>query len=263
MNAVSYAVSTIKQRINREILNLAYLTDYGQIETIESIIEGVIKRRPMVDSNLMSGTAMMVRLYEEYVFFEDEYGNKTIQLPKDILGGKSITAAHSIIRQENFTETYRYTEGTRDTGDILDAATLMYDNSSMPFTVVTANLSVIGDKTIAIMDNIGCLDNLNLKLMVSNNAIMNNLDNRAKMTFMKLCTLAVKADIYNKTIIKIDEGELVQGHNLGRIKSIIESYSDADEQYYDYFEDKWRKVMHMADPVLSNGLIKTAFPNNA
>jgi len=263
MNAVAYAVARIKHRIPEKVLTFAYLDDYGQVETIESIMEGVIKRGPIMDSNLMSGVQMNIPLKESYVIAKGAYGEKTVSIPDDVLRGRTITSALSVTQSHTVTGRGYASASIYVGSDVLESATKMYGNSSSPGIITTANLEVIGHSTVAILDHIGMLDGFTMNITVENESKMTNMNDRAKMAFMQLCTFAIKADIYNKSIVKMEEGEIVQGHRLGKTKEIIDSYSDADTQYYEFFEDKWRKVLHMMDPTAMRKTITLSVPNNA
>jgi hypothetical protein len=59
-----------------------------------------------------------------------------------------------------------------------------------------------------------------------------NLNEQAIMTLMHLVRTAVEMYIYNKLIIKTDMAFLSGGQQLGKMKEIIESYSDRRELYF-------------------------------
>ena len=45
----------------------------------------------------------------------------------------------------------------------------------------------------------------------------------------------------------MDKGRLEGGAELGRFREVIDSYSDAEEQYQDYLLNTWQKVAFMND----------------
>jgi hypothetical protein len=53
--------------------------------------------------------------------------------------------------------------------------------------------------------------------------------------------------IYNTYTVQLDIGELRGGQNLGKIKEIIDSYADAEQNYEDYLKEKWAKIAIMND----------------
>ena len=75
---------------------------------------------------------------------------------------------------------------------------------------------------------------------------MSHLQKGSYLDFGKLCVVAAKIYIYNKLIIKLDEGYVLGGHNISVIKSKIESYEDAIEKYEELLEE-WFKIEFMND----------------
>jgi len=264
MNAVTYSINFIKRFIPKQILHYAYLEKYGQVETIESIMEGVISRTCLVDSNIVAGITAYIRLNEDMVIERDEFDNKIINIPIDSIGDNKILSVYSIVQDRAIgNNDFLYKGDSSISNTIRGSSTRMMTNVDSTFYVdVTANLSIVGERTIHIMENISNLNSLILKVMIENQNLMNNLNTRAYMIFAKLALLAIKADIYNRTIIEMGSGKLEYGQELGIIKSKIEEYSDANEQYLEYFENKWRKTTYFTDDVKMNNLVTTLFPNN-
>lgn len=64
-----------------------------------------------------------------------------------------------------------------------------------------------------------------------------NLTPDAVIQLAELAVTACKAYIYNKLIIKLDMGAIHSGQEIGKIKEIIESYSDQNERYLVLRED--------------------------
>jgi hypothetical protein len=58
---------------------------------------------------------------------------------------------------------------------------------------------------------------------------------------------AVKAYLYNKLIVPINSGYLSGGQELGMFKSVLEGYSDAEENYQTYLKEIWGQVAFMND----------------
>jgi hypothetical protein len=265
MNAIAYAVNRIKRAIPKEVLNFAYVDDYGELETIESMLESVIRQTVLVDTNIVAGRTVYLRLSEEMVIERDEFGHKVFTIPSTALAGNKILSVHSIIRDNTMSITSDNVSGrTYSSGsDLLNTSiTLLNNISASSYIDVTASLSLIGNNTIHILEDIGTLDGLTLKLVVENQSLINNLNTRAFIKFSELCLLAVKSDIYNRTIIKMDTDKLVYGQSLGIIKSKIEEYADADQMYFEYLDDVWRKTTFFANDVDMNNYVKTLYPNS-
>jgi len=127
---------------------------------------------------------------------------------------------------------------------------------------VTSNLELIGERTVMIGEQIVNLEMTTMKIVVENQRLLNNLPPRAYINFSVLATRAIKADIYNKLIVGIDQGYIHSGHQLGVIQSIIEKYEDMNDLYLEYLTTTWTLVSFMSDNVEMSAYITSLFPNN-
>lgn len=64
-----------------------------------------------------------------------------------------------------------------------------------------------------------------------------NLNPQAVLPLVDLTVSAVKTYIYNELVLKIDSAYIVGGHAMGRLKEIVDSYSDQGEHYLQLLRD--------------------------
>ena len=132
--------------------------------------------------------------------------------------------------------------GTLGGSPMLDAAQGVLQ-SSLPVPIVsTANVTLIGENTVLVKDNIHLPGNMYLRCVLEADSEFSHLAPASVLAFSKLVEYATKAYIYNNLIVEIDYAELSGGMALGRLKEIVEGYSDANELYETHFNEVWRKV---------------------
>ena len=90
---------------------------------------------------------------------------------------------------------------------------------------------------------------LYLRCFLENDADFNNLRSTILQRFSEMCLLAVKAYIYNTLKIKIDQGQMVGGINVGAFREVVDSYSDAHQMYHDFLLNKWKRLAIFNDPM--------------
>jgi hypothetical protein len=74
-----------------------------------------------------------------------------------------------------------------------------------------------------------------------------NINDQALQVLRKLVVMATKARIYLKLAIQMDLSELQGGQEIGRVREIIDSYSDQNEQYSEELKS-FVKVAKVLDP---------------
>lgn len=261
MNAINKALNEIKFNIPPEILNIAFM-EYAGINTNkiitldEMIITKVIKPRCMVDCNLMQGIEMKIDLNQCNVYRTETY-EYLIDVPKAVTQGKSILVPLELICNVMYGNYY----GSCSANNILSTGSLAYNNLANASVIQSSKLELIGENNILVHDQSIIILNGILRARIEYDSNMSNLLPSSYINFGKLCILAVKAYIYNYLKVKLDKGYLYGGHELGVINEIIDSYSDANEQYYEFLTDVMRKTLYMTQSMNLNNFVKSMFGN--
>lgn len=260
-NPIQYALQQLKHKIPIEILKLAFKSDYQpgfrwggdqRSQSMDSIIrDRVIDARVNEDCNLKGGSQITVDLNKASVETIDYY-TKCYRIPYHLTSGKRIISVQSV--------SYRNVAyGTVSGGNQIASAVMdMYKAMSSMTIVDTAEVAIVGDNIVTVKDNQRVLsDHYILLCTVENDANLNNLQPGAWKVYSKLVELAVKAYIYNNLVIPMDQGALSQGVNIGAIKEKIDSYSDADEQYEEYYKENWGKAIRSNDRAFMSRFIRS------
>lgn len=244
MNAIHKALSEIKFQIPPEVLQVGFVENFGRINQVvsldERIMNSVIRPRILVDANLVGGVIAKIPLdqceYREYIPFE-----YIVIVPKELTGGRSIVSVLSLV---SFTTVIPATP-IYTSSPLLTAANNMFNSITQETVIQTSRLELIGDNTVLIQDpNLSILHGC-LRCMVEYDENMSSIHPRNIHTFCKLCVLGTKSYIYNNCKVKLDQGYVYGGHELGSISEIIDSYSDAEEQYQEFLNTDFKIVAFM------------------
>ena len=272
MNAIDYAVNEVKNKIPYELL-YAGMT-YGEdpwvinLSSIEDkIVQKVIKKRVLLMCNVIGGIQTLIPLNQIYpTFYENLY--TVYQIPSELTMNKEIVSALNLSympgtgytgAQSNFSGNgnisalsdpsfYSSNPISNVTGRIGTAA-------SMSGVLTNAHMEIVARNTIAVYANYRTLANFGIMVTLENDSNLGNMQPRSYNALGRLCELAVKAYIYNKLIVPVNSGYLSGGQELGVFKSVLESFSDAEENYQTYITEVWGKTMFFNDTTRTNKFI--------
>ena len=260
MGLIVYAINKIKAiGIPKEILELAFLNipnRYGIAASIDSQIENlVIDSIVLPDLNVLGGLKVSIevdRCETELVNVTRSVNNAVIRVPFELTNGRKIIEPLNlmILYQSEFT--YGGNERLLQTLDQLERSKLSMENNMRPI----ADLRLIAPNTILVYEPVMNLTNSILNVMVEHNRDLSNLSMRHADNFYELVKRACKAYIYNTVRIELDRGAIYNGHELGKVNEIIESYATAEEEYQQFLNEKWGKIMFMADEESKSDYIK-------
>lgn len=260
MNALQKALSDIKFIIPRQILDTVFVQRYNNFRTSapsldEQIMNTVIRPRVYVDSSLMGGTEILVSL-SGLSSTDVGVADMVYRIPKERTQNRTIMSVLNI--------TYTDAQAMAAAGNYASCG-ISVEQSQMqnmldainPLPMVsTGRITIIGENVVHIKDSIRIPSNSYLRCIVGHDEAMSHLQPRSYKAFGKLVEYAVKSYIYNEYSIEVDMGELRGGHNLGKFKDIVDGYSDAEELYQTYLQEKWMKISFQNDQTSSNRYYK-------
>lgn len=251
MGPLNYAVQQMHFRIPRRLLELVFVERTkrwraagGNID--EAIRNQVIRPRVLVDCDLHGGTEHWVGL--ETVPYErtDDY-TSVYRIPKSLTQNRSIIAALNVTFTDALRSNAYGAVGGMDASTQLQAAQAVMDAHGVIPQTSTAQVQLIGENVVMVRDSMVLPPNVYLRCILANDENLAHLQLRSYPYFVKLCELAVKAFIYNKIVIEVDIGEIQGGQVIGKIKEILDSYADAEQQYEEYMTTTFQKVLFMND----------------
>ncbi|MCI4437746.1 MAG: hypothetical protein JHC33_13145 [Ignisphaera sp.] len=260
MNAINYALNNLKYTIPLQVLNLAFLESSDIVNKTlsldEMIMSKLIRPRVLVDANVVGGVMLRVNL-EDCRITSVSNREVIIDVPKTVTGGRAIMSALSLVSN------FMIVSQLPNIGEspLISAGANMMNNLSTENIIQTARLEIIGENIILVQEPSTSLLPGILRCMVENSSNLENINPRSYPKFLKLCLLAVKSYIYNTLKIKMDQGFIYSGHELGAITEIIDTYADAEEQYQEYLAGTWKRVAFLNDNDSKNRLIKSMLGN--
>jgi hypothetical protein len=260
MDIIRGALAEVKRRINRHILDKAFikrdftyrLTNQSTVD--DQIMSSVIRSRVLVDCNLAGGISALVPLDGLPVDKPNNYIT-IIRIPKTRTNGKSIISVSNVNYYDlgvsglyGGAAGYGYNttlSSNENTAAINSAMGIMASLDHIPITS-TSDATLIAENTVKITDVFTMPANAILRCVLENDEELSNIQPRSYPDFFQLVEFAVKSHIYNELIVDLDKGELVGGQELGIFKQIIEGYADSEQNYQDKLK-AWKAISFMND----------------
>jgi len=252
MNAISKALSEVYYNIPMEIINLGFNDNpiYATQSIDETIIARVIRPRVLMDCNIVGGVEVYINLlYCNILDYSTNYGNEyLIEVPKNVTNNRSLVSVLSL-----FYNNSKFGIEDGSSGELAPILMKQMRTASPPTLISTTRLELIAENKVLVSDPSTIIVGGIMKCVLENEDNLSNLSPRSYLSFGKLVTLAVKAHIYNYLRVKLGSGYIQSGHEIGVVNDVIADYSSANEDYYQYINEVWAKVMfHNDSERLSN-----------
>lgn len=258
-NAVTQAVSYIKNRIPKKVLELTFMrrealtghlrrgTRSLDAEIIKNVIEGIV----IPDCNRHGGTELPLYI-GNLVPVSKERGGTVYKIPKDMTNGAEIIDCQYASFIDNLSgmgPSSPFGLGHKGYSHLSSLAALNMQTTMGESITGTSDCSVISsaDNTIFITSVSGHLSVKWVLLTIENDQVINRLNPKSYTEFSKLCLYACKMYIYNNLLVELDQGYIEGGAEIGQVKNIVESYSDAADNYDDYLKDPMEVVLFLND----------------
>jgi hypothetical protein len=251
MMAINKALDEVRFNIPPEVLDVVFLEQERRwrktpVSLDEVILHTVIRPRVLVDCRLLGGTEAFIYLDGVPFTRTDDY-TSVYHIPKRLTQGRTITSVKNItFTDPTKVSSYGIAAGQQNTQMMQVGSAVMDAHGSIPVTS-TARVQLIGENVIMVRDTVVLPANIYLRCMLEDDENMNHIQLKSYRAFAKLVVLAVKHYIYNFYIVPMDIGALHGGQALGRIKEIIDGYSEAGDQYQEFLTEKWEKIAVMND----------------
>lgn len=264
MNALMYVLGKIKTHIPMELLH--YGLTYGEDNRLyqlssmdEKIMSKVIRPIVMLDANIVGGTEHIIQMHTvRPTMSETMY--TVYAIPTELTMGKEILSAQAI----TYLPTLGYSGlpnafggvGTVNSfhqpimasGQALNSVSNKIASAATGYSLLyNTVVELVSRNTVAVYASYQTLNNFALLAVLENDSNLNNIQPKSYQQLSDLAILAVKMYIYNKLIIPINSGYLSGGQELGVFKSVLESYSEAAEQYKIFLRTIWTPVAYMND----------------
>ena len=261
-NALIYAIAEISQQIPRELLHSGMMIDEQEytanLTTIDDkILRKVIRKRVMLDANIIGGIEMVIPLNNVQPSFYEQFYT-VYQVPPEYTMNREIISALNLTSMpatgyfgQNATgqlSSSMYNGNvTSGYNSVMNAADRIGNAASSGGVMSNANIEIVGYNTLLVYAHYRMLANFGIRVLIENDSNLNNIQPRSFKNFSYLCVLAVKAYLYIKLNIAINSGYLSGGQELGVFKDVLNSYEGAEEEYRTYLREVWAPTAYMND----------------
>ena len=250
MDFMSYGVSIIERKIPREILDLVF--SKRGVYSLEHMIEmNILRGMLAVDLNLLRGVELVVPIDKCLVHTETD--GAYIEIPQDILKGRKIVSVLSLASTAYM---------SRQHGGLDGAMEKMGMNTiGGYYGFANTDMEIVSDSEIWV-DNFTYSGGMTLRIVVEYSSRLHEINPRSNVHLIKVFELAAKYYIYTKLIIKLNNGELYHGASLDTIKEIVDSYSEAGDEYNEHLITVVSKILFMNDRVAMGSYVTSIILNN-
>lgn len=275
MNALMYAINEVINQIPYEVLLESFSIDeppaIAQLTSIEEkILRKCIRKRILVDANIVGGQQLLIPLSGiTPSFYENHYTvyNISPELTMNreivsVLGLSAMPASSGYANPVSSTGGFGLPNQSNTAygngfNPLMSVANRIGDAAAISSVIHNAHLELIGYNTVLAYAHHRVLAYLGIRVMLENESNLSNIQPRSYKQLATLCVLGVKAYIYNKMLIPINSGQLSGGQELGVFKSIVESFSSAEEDYNTFLKEVWSPVAFMNDTTRYNRFLSS------
>lgn len=263
MNAIRKAIDEMHFRIPPQILQLVFIKKdqswrQSQFASIDDqILNNVVRARVLVDCNLVGGSQAYIPLSGLEQIRRDDY-TVIIHIPKTRTGGRTINSVLHLSyypvnalgagHAAGYGGSFGMYQSVENTSSMSVAQSMFAAHDKIPLTS-TSSVTLVAENTICIRDSVALNPDAFLRCILSDDAELSHIQLRSYPAFVKLVEYAVKSYIYKEMIVAMDQMQLMAGQQLGVVKEIVQSYSDAEQNYQDYLRDTWEAVAFMNDDI--------------
>lgn len=264
MDVNGYMINYIKRNIPVEILQVA-LHEPSQnwvrapVSMEHLLMTKVIRPRVYVDLDIVGGKLALIDLTGLVPDYVDNF-TTVYSVPPDRLDNREILSILGVTYAP-FTGHYNTGYGTApishcSINDFNSAGQRMMDSHSAAPSVGNALAEIIGFNTVSVRDTDRISPNYHMRVLLSNQDNLANVHPKSYIKIAQLALMATKSFCYNKLIVKMDQGYIVGGQELGVFRDLVSNWSDAETMYYEFLTETMGRVMYTNDRPRTQRLLK-------
>lgn len=256
MNAIEFAIRDIKNKIPSKILEIAFYKQgyndiFGSMTSIdENIRQRVIRDIVMPYVNTTLGTMHDVPMRHCILYEADAYGGYVYRIPKSETNGRNILSIVNIATygQVGMSLALGSYVSMNRSSQYSSLAAEGIRSASEPINMSHVNFNYKGNNIVSLPSALGTYpSNAVFRCHLEYDEALSSLSVHVQRVFAKLCLAAAKMHIYNELTVRIDQGYIEGGYEIGTIKEIIDGYSDAAADFDTILEEDWRIASHYGD----------------
>jgi len=241
MGAIEHALAYILETIDETVLDLALREKHRTLNNVltleEKIRTQIIVAKVLKDVKVLSSIRKFIPLAKCRIKQMPDTYDFIIEVPSKILSGRDIVSASGINMAGPNTN-------VKSSGNaMLDAGMGIVDAYASAPVVELTRIELIG-KNVILVASEGYEPSFItgfLECTITSGENMSHIHPGSYMDFEELCQKAAQSKVYNKLYTKLDEGYIKGGHNISRIKDVVDSFADAETQYRELLR-QWSKI---------------------
>lgn len=258
--AINFAIRHIEEKISSSVLKLAFKDKNRRLNNVISLSERikakVIVSKVLKDIAPYSGIEAKLPLSDARITTVDSGVPNTFEYVVEFSTKRM--GNRKIVNVSDISTSVGYGPSLEATGNqLMNALEPMMPSGRGAIIDSITRIDIVGDNILYVScegSGLG-LESMYLNCNVSSGEAMGHISPRQHMDFAKLCLEAAKSIIHTKLYDELDEGYIQGGHNISRIKDIVDRYEDADEKYDELYE-AWKKQETFSNSKLTTDLIK-------
>lgn len=260
MGFIEKAIDEVMAEIPEELLLLAFsgrLTPYSphiQMSIPTMIRDQIIYRRFQKDLDLVGGSQELIPLRTVPMETIDDF-NFVWRIPRELTGGRTITSPIHVSFGSVGGYGYNYgqagynyaNQAQQGRGPISDMVQNVQATHAPIPEVTTSDVHLLCENTIVVKGIIPKTGDCWLLAYMGTDSQLSQITPPYYNRMAEFVVWATKAFIYRKLNIALDQGALVAGQQLGRIRDMVDEYSDANQTYRDMRKELLYKLARLND----------------
>lgn len=242
-NALDIALSRIRVRIPSQILDIAFAKREPWDVTCshdEMILNHIIRAFVLKDTNIFGGKQKQIILrpeYKEKLQFNVDDGYlhtgpfSLFRIPAEAREGQPIVEVHGVAYRGNYSDYIPQTAGWPGGVNLSVLGHAVLDSHTFSSSPVKPNIELLTSDLVRLWPPQHSFVIWVMTCRIAYDQDFTNLNTSAMDTFAEVCVEATKMFIYNKIVIPMDEAHIQAGQQIGEIKRIVDSYSEAPQRY--------------------------------
>lgn len=249
INAVTHALNNVYSNIPPEILDMAFDLKGGRLSVDEAIVQRVIEGNVLPDISALAGQFKEIVLDPNWAVHSsiDRKGNASMvsvpyavyTIPPEFRENRSIVSVIDVSVPYGASTSFSMgigatmSVGYSGVGAGTFAQQAMNGMTGEGNMLLPTPIPLSGNQIKLTPMEFGMMSTLSLVLRcrLEYDRDLTNLTPDAVLQFSELVLTATKQFIYNQLIVKIDQGAIMSGQEIGKVREIIESYMDAGDRY--------------------------------
>ena len=259
MNPIQEALREINFQIPEEIRKVAFPPDTnvwgtGSLESLDARIRAqVLEMRVFQDMHLLGGVRTRIPLEGVPVQQLDDL-TLAYQIPNELTQNRAIVQVYNFIAGFT-TQQNGFPYGGGVTQSLGGIGRQINDASMGVRSLAVSDVRILGHNIIwvTIPYPQGFPSYMECRLTDDEN--LTSLKPQAIINFTLLCVAAVKAEIFRRLSIRVDQDALNNGQQLGVFRELLWEYKEAEQEYQER-RSRWRSVAARSDPQQRRNFLK-------